>query len=589
MPTQQAAGLRVPYELIPTTLDGAFISPAPPADFDPNTASRASLIKNGFLWRRPGKDDDPAVRAAWERAFSRPWRAEDRLVPEFAPQPSMSHHLRSVQRAADGISIADSVWAGVAVRGTWTGVIGQWVIPAVTEPLQPQGTTGGWNSLSWIGLDGAVDSNDVLQAGVQQLVDHNGNPQYVAWYEWFAPRQEDSPPYIFVTAIPNFAVSPGQTVYCSIQYVGSTAGQVYFANQSTGQHFSVTLAPPPGATFNGSSAEWIMESPNGGEPESSLPIFTPLVFTSAACCGPNGTAGNPSGGDTYNIVGFGTTLTSVTPGLDTLTIDYVGPLPAGPVFGLSPGGQAVWQYDGTGASWTQVGGPAGEIFGGGYGLVATNPSTGDLWRYLGIPQEWELIGTPGASFAVTGDTVFGLSTDRQAVWQYDGTGASWTQVGGPAGEIFGGGYGLVATNPSTGDLWRYLGIPQEWELIGTPGASFAVTGDTVFGLSTDRQAVWQYDGTGASWTQVGGPAGEIFGGGYGLVATNPSTGDLWRYLGIPQEWELIGTPGASFAVTGDTVFGLSTDRQAVWQYDGTGASWTQIGGPAAEIAAAPAG
>ena len=50
------------------------------------------------------------------------------------------------------------------------------------------------------------------------------------------------------------------------------------------------------------------------------------------------------------------------------------------VFGLSPNRQGVWQYDGSGTSWTQVGGPARAIYGGGlYGEVAaTNPSTGDL-------------------------------------------------------------------------------------------------------------------------------------------------------------------------------------------------------------------
>jgi hypothetical protein len=31
------------------------------------------------------------------------------------------------------------------------------------------------------------------------------------------------------------------------------------------------------------------------------------------------------------------------------------------VFGLSTDRQAVWQYDGTGASWTQIGGLAEEI------------------------------------------------------------------------------------------------------------------------------------------------------------------------------------------------------------------------------------
>jgi hypothetical protein len=79
------------------------------------------------------------------------------------------------------------------------------------------------------------------------------------------------------------------------------------------------------------------------------------------------------------------------------------------VFRLSPGGQGVWQYDGSGTSWTQVGGPAGQIYGGGYGLVATNPSNGDIWRYLGTPNKWQQIGGPGAAFTVTGDTVFGLA------------------------------------------------------------------------------------------------------------------------------------------------------------------------------------
>jgi hypothetical protein len=61
--------------------------------------------------------------------------------------------------------------------------------------------------------------------------------------------------------------------------------QLYFANDTTGEHFSITLAAPPGATFDGNTAEWIMEAPDGGEPVSSLPAFTPVTFTDAICCG----------------------------------------------------------------------------------------------------------------------------------------------------------------------------------------------------------------------------------------------------------------------------------------------------------------
>lgn len=75
------------------------------------------------------------------------------------------------------------------------------------------------------------------------------------------------------------------------------------------------------------------------------------------------------------------------------------------------------------------------IYGGGYGLVATNPFNGNLWRYLGFPSKWEQIGGPGAAFTVGASTVFGLSPAHQGVWRYNGSGTSWTQIGGPASAI----------------------------------------------------------------------------------------------------------------------------------------------------------
>ena len=69
------------------------------------------------------------------------------------------------------------------------------MIPTVSKPTEPQGTEGGWNSASWVGIDsantndGKFSSNDVLQAGVEQRVDARGNANYTAWFEWFAPTQ----------------------------------------------------------------------------------------------------------------------------------------------------------------------------------------------------------------------------------------------------------------------------------------------------------------------------------------------------------------------------------------------------------------
>jgi hypothetical protein len=104
---------------------------------------------------------------------------------------------------------------------------------------------------------------------------------------------------------------------------------IYFANSTTGQYFTITLEPPPGAAFSGTAAEWIMEATgeqtrDGKLTISSLPKFTPVQFTTAICAGLN-TVGDPATGDTWNITRSGQALTSVTTAHDTVTIDYIGP------------------------------------------------------------------------------------------------------------------------------------------------------------------------------------------------------------------------------------------------------------------------
>jgi hypothetical protein len=46
---------------------------------------------------------------------------------------------------------------------------------------------------------------------------------------------------------------------------------------------------------------------------------------------------------------------------------------------------SVWACDGWGTSWSEIAGPASNIYVGGYRLVATNPSTGDLDGCSSVP------------------------------------------------------------------------------------------------------------------------------------------------------------------------------------------------------------
>lgn len=182
------------------------------------------------------------------------------------------------------------------------------------------------------------------------------------------------------------------------------------------------------------------------------------------------------------------------------------------VYGLTPDKRAVWRYDGTAMSWTQVGTGATEIFGGIWGLVATHPTTGALFHYLGSPFKWEQIGGPGASFVVI-DSVYAISPDLSSVWRYDKTPLSWTQIGGPATKLYGGFYGLLADFPD-GDLYRYLGNIDAWERTGAPTQNcLAVAQDGVYALAPNKSGVWYYyldDHLFAhTWKPVYGPAESI--------------------------------------------------------------------------------
>jgi hypothetical protein len=323
----------MPHGLISTNVKGVYAIPAPSDDFDLYKASISELLANGMHWRRPDADDHPSLHKVWRRMHARKWHAKDRIIPRLAPQIGKTHTLRQPLKRLSDQSFLNPAWAGAGIRGeAWTGVIGFWTIPTVSKPSEPQGTEGGWNSSSWLGIDGFGISNDVLQAGIQQTVDAAGHAGYVAWFEWYAPPTSDSPPYVYQTNIENFPVSPGQNVFCYVVlfqngfFPGIPLGIITFQNEATGQVAAATLLPPPGAAAQGNTVEWIMEAPDGGEPTSALPNFTPVQFTSALASNYDGSiVGNPENGDTINVeTAGGQVLTSVAVGNETVTINFIG-------------------------------------------------------------------------------------------------------------------------------------------------------------------------------------------------------------------------------------------------------------------------
>jgi hypothetical protein len=296
--------------------------------------SHAEAIASELL-AGPLQQDDVHVAALRQRLLAREWPDDARIVPRLAPQVGVTHELRGSERVAD-TAFTSNKWSGSTIQGTWAHAVGVWRVPTVSVPSTPAGTDGGWDSSSWVGIDGHYGSNDVLQAGVQQSVGADGSTTYVAWYEWFAPKVNGSPDYIFQTNIENMPIEPGDEVFAGVHYQNGQ-GFVMFGNVDRGQSSSIQLVPPPGASFSGNSVEWIVEASNAGEPSTSLPRFTPVNFTAAFGSDASGTvAADPNSGDTTNIVAFGRSLTSVTPATDAVTVNYLDagffPLPGAAVF-----------------------------------------------------------------------------------------------------------------------------------------------------------------------------------------------------------------------------------------------------------------
>ena len=235
--------------------------------------------------------------------------------------------------------------------------------------------------------------------------------------------------------------------------------------------------------------------------------------------------------------------------------------------------------------WTNIGGAAKELYAGGAGFFATNPSTGDIFRFEGNGKPWTKVGGAGAEFAVTNHDLFALATDRSLVRRMVAPG-KWENVGGPASHIIGGGSTLYAQSPgNNGAIWRYDGSPNKWTNVGGPGSKFVENNLTLYGLTPDRGAVYEYEGTPNKWRAIGGPASNIIAGGPFLFALTPNGDSIWRYEGEPFKWTKVGGPGHSFAACDAGLFGLNPPKTGVYWHVGPPDQWIQVGTAAGSIAA----
>ncbi|MEO8851489.1 MAG: G1 family glutamic endopeptidase, partial [Allobranchiibius sp.] len=113
----------------------------------------------------PIAHQDLQIDALRRRLLEVEWPDDARIVPQLTPQIGITHPLTTRDKVQD-TAFTSNNWAGSTISGTWAHAVGIWQVPTISRPSSAPGTNGGWDSSSWVGIDGTYGSNDVLQAGV---------------------------------------------------------------------------------------------------------------------------------------------------------------------------------------------------------------------------------------------------------------------------------------------------------------------------------------------------------------------------------------------------------------------------------------
>jgi len=260
---------------------------------DPTLIPQEELVRRGYS-PRPDPSSSPAEYADWLAAASIPVQmvsGKTREMPGRFHSPTNS-------------TANNSIWSGfVLTQGgvTYRQISGHWTVPTLSSAGIPC-LAGSWNyySSAWTGLDG-WGTNDVVQDGTEQMLNVLRTwtgvclyiTSYYSWIEYFpnAERKVDSMP-----------VGPGDQMS-----VGTWSGDANGNPTADGAYgwFSITnltrnvafmgpIARPSGATFVGSSAEWIMERPTVNGSVGMLANYGSVTMTGQAFINGSGSGHNVS-------------------------------------------------------------------------------------------------------------------------------------------------------------------------------------------------------------------------------------------------------------------------------------------------------
>lgn len=229
----------------------------PPTGFQPSTATSAALQEYGF----PTRPSDAADIAAWQNALSA--YTSSSVIPASVSFPSGS----------GATTYYNSNWAGFTAgqsnsqSNAFISVQADVTVPN-TSPLH--GSTYCFNSgqvlFSWIGLGGTYANNDLVQQGVECNDYGSGTnlPDTAGFHPFYEFANTRLPQELCGSSA---GIASGHVLYEQESYeTSSSIANFYMEDLTTGLVWSCSVSPPVGWTFDGNTADYIVEPVTSQQP-----------------------------------------------------------------------------------------------------------------------------------------------------------------------------------------------------------------------------------------------------------------------------------------------------------------------------------
>ena len=229
----------------------------PPANIDWTHISSRDLARYG-LPPRPFSAEALPQWLALLRKFKR--RSCSVSLPTSGKRHGTVASMLSTEDCTQG-ACPSPTWAGAIATGgkRYQQVQATWTLPAIHD------STKDTSSSAWIGLGGVLPGDPLVQAGIDNDVDVQGQVIYEAWAEAYLPATS-SVPFQDNQILLNFAegLHPNDQIYVDVlsDLTGSFDSEYpdsyFIGNVTTGEYANYNPSWP---AAKGTSAEWIVEQP----------------------------------------------------------------------------------------------------------------------------------------------------------------------------------------------------------------------------------------------------------------------------------------------------------------------------------------